>query len=110
MEHAVAVKNLAKYYDDLLAVDHIDFEVKNGEIFGSLGPNGAGKTTTIRMLTGLTKPSEGTAKIFGHDIKSDTVAAKRNIGMIPETRTFVTIFPLRAYPKNKFVEVFSRLF
>jgi len=58
----------------------------------------------------LTKPSEGTAKIFGHDIKSDTVAAKRNIGMIPETRTFVTIFPLRAYPKNKFVEVFSRLF
>ena len=84
MEHAVVVKNLAKYYDDYLAVDHINFEVKRGEIFGFLGPNGAGKTTTIRMLTGLTKPSEGTAEIFGHDIKSDTVAAKRNIGIIPE--------------------------
>ena len=80
----MVVKNLAKYYDDFLAVDHINFEVRNGEIFGFLGPNGAGKTTTIRMLTGLSKPSEGTAKIFGHDIKSDTVAAKRNMGIIPE--------------------------
>ncbi|MGQ9718873.1 MAG: ATP-binding cassette domain-containing protein [Nitrososphaerales archaeon] len=65
VEYAIEVSNLTKYYDKLLAVDHINFDVKKGEIFGLLGPNGAGKTTTIRMLTGLTNPSDGAAKIFG---------------------------------------------
>jgi ABC-2 type transport system ATP-binding protein len=76
--------NLTKYYNELLAVDHINFEVKKSEIFGFLGPNGAGKTTTIRMLTSLTKPSEGTARIFGHDIQSETIIAKRYMGIVPE--------------------------
>jgi len=84
MEYAIQAANLTKYYDDLLAVDHINFEVKKGEIFGFLGPNGAGKTTTIRMLTSLTKPSEGTARILGHDIRSETVAAKKHTGIVPE--------------------------
>jgi len=83
-ESAVEVSNLTKYYDDLLAVDHVNFEVKRGEIFGFLGPNGAGKTTTIRMLTSLTKPSGGTAKIFGYDILNETLAAKRFMGIVPE--------------------------
>jgi len=65
-------------------VDHINFEVKTGEIFGFLGPNGAGKTTTIRMLISLTKPSEGTARIFGHDIQSETIVAKKYMGIVPE--------------------------
>jgi ABC-2 type transport system ATP-binding protein len=56
MNNAIESINLTKYYDDLLAVDHISFEVEKGEIFGFLGPNGAGKTTTIRMLSSLTKP------------------------------------------------------
>ena len=84
MENAIEAINLTKYYGELLAVDHINFEVKKGEIFGFLGPNGAGKTTTIRMLTGLTRPSDGTAKIFGHDIQSETIAAKRYMGIVPE--------------------------
>jgi ABC-2 type transport system ATP-binding protein len=84
MENAIETINLTKYYDEFLAVDHINFEVKKGEIFGFLGPNGAGKTTTIRMLIGLTKPSEGTAKIFGYDIQSQTIAAKKHVGIVPE--------------------------
>ncbi|RLG39652.1 MAG: ABC transporter ATP-binding protein, partial [Thermoproteota archaeon] len=60
---AVEARNLTKYYGSLLAVDHISFEVREGEIFGFLGPNGAGKTTTIRMLCGLSKISDGTAYV-----------------------------------------------
>ena len=84
MEYAIEAINLTKYYGALQAVDHINFEVKTGEIFGFLGPNGAGKTTTIRMLTSLTKPKEGTAKILGHDIQKETLDAKRHIGIVPD--------------------------
>ena len=84
MENAIEAVNLTKYFGDFLAVDHINFEVQKGEIFGFLGPNGAGKTTTIRMLTSLTKPTEGTAKIFGYDIQSQTIAAKKHVGIVPE--------------------------
>jgi ABC-2 type transport system ATP-binding protein len=84
MGSAIEAINLTKYYDDLLAVDHVNFEVEQGEIFGFLGPNGAGKTTTIRMLTSLTKPSDGTAKIFGYDVQSQTIVAKRHVGIVPE--------------------------
>jgi len=84
MENVIEAINLTKYYGELLAVDHINFEVKKSEIFGFLGPNGAGKTTTIRMLTGLTQPSDGTAKIFGHDIQNETIAAKKYMGIVPE--------------------------
>jgi ABC-2 type transport system ATP-binding protein len=84
MGSAIEAINLTKYYDNLLAVDHVNFEVEQGEIFGFLGPNGAGKTTTIRMLTSLTKPSDGTAKIFGYDVQSQTIAAKRHVGIVPE--------------------------
>ena len=71
-------------YGRLLAVDHISFQVEKGEIFGFLGPNGAGKTTTIRMLTTLTKPSEGTAKIFGYDVQREPISAKERMGIVPE--------------------------
>ena len=62
---AIAVEGLTKYYGNLLAVDHIQFDVQRGEVFGFLGPNGAGKTTTIRMLCGLLKPSDGKANVAG---------------------------------------------
>jgi ABC-2 type transport system ATP-binding protein len=68
-----------------MAVDHISIQVQEGEIFGFLGPNGAGKTTTIRMLVGLTTPSEGSATIKGYDIQEDIVNVKRCIGVVPET-------------------------
>jgi len=80
----IQASGLTKFYGELLAVDHINFEVKRGEIFGLLGPNGAGKTTTIRMLTGLSKPTEGKASVLGFDVGSEIVKIKRHIGVVPE--------------------------
>jgi len=84
VELVIEVKELTKYYGPILAVDHISFNVLKGEIFGFLGPNGAGKTTTIRMLTGLTRPTEGTAKVMGFDIVREPKKAKKKIGLVPE--------------------------
>jgi ABC-2 type transport system ATP-binding protein len=84
MTSAIIASELTRYHGDLLAVDHVSFEVQQGEIFGYLGPNGAGKTTTIKMLTGLLRPSEGTAYVRGHDILHDLHQIKRSIGIVPE--------------------------
>jgi len=80
----IQVSDLTKHYGEILAVDHISFEVEKGEVFGFLGPNGAGKTTTIRMLTGLSKPTDGQASILGFDINSEIAQIKKRIGVVPE--------------------------
>ncbi len=84
MEAAIEVQNLTKRYPNVLAVDHINFEVQKGEFFGFLGPNGAGKTTTINILTGITKATSGKASILGHDLAQKPVKAKEHIGVIPD--------------------------
>jgi ABC-2 type transport system ATP-binding protein len=84
MKAIVEAKGLTKRYGHLLAVDHVDLEVFEGEIFGLLGPNGAGKTTIIRMLTGQTKPTLGEALIAGHDIVREPIKAKESVGVVPE--------------------------
>jgi ABC-2 type transport system ATP-binding protein len=84
METAIEVKGLAKNYGEITAVDHINFEVKSGEIFGFLGPNGAGKTTTIRILTGVIKPDSGTATIMGYSILKEPLKAKQIMSVVPE--------------------------
>ncbi|MCL7383151.1 MAG: ATP-binding cassette domain-containing protein [Thaumarchaeota archaeon] len=84
MEYAIVVQELTKRYEDVTAVDHISFEVKEGEIFGFLGPNGAGKTTTIRILTGLIKPDEGRAFVAGYDVLKNPIEAKQCVGIVPE--------------------------
>lgn len=84
MGNAIEAINLTKYYGKVLAVDHISFEVKEGEMFGFLGPNGAGKTTTIRLLTGQAKPSSGSAIVAGFDMAREPMRAKRLIGVVPE--------------------------
>ena len=71
MNKAIALKGLTKRFGEKTAVDHIDLDVNEGEIFGLLGVNGAGKTTTIRMLTDLSMPTEGEAKVLGLDLKND---------------------------------------
>jgi ABC-2 type transport system ATP-binding protein len=81
---AIEIDRLTKYYDDLLAVDDISFEVNKGEVFGFLGPNGAGKTSTIRMLVGLSTPSNGTATVAGYSINDNIVEVKRRVGLVPE--------------------------
>jgi ABC-2 type transport system ATP-binding protein len=85
MNDIIQVKDLTKFYGNNIAVDHISFDVKEGEVFGFLGPNGAGKTTTIRIMVGLTQPSSGTAWIDGHDILKEPVEVKKTIGLVPET-------------------------
>lgn len=88
--NAIEVNNLTKYYDKFLAVDHINFAVQQGEIFGFLGPNGAGKTTTQRMLTTLLAPTEGSILIHGHDLAHDAYPAKQKIGLVPEESNVYT--------------------
>jgi ABC-2 type transport system ATP-binding protein len=80
----IKTERLSKRYDTLTAVDDVSFEVHPGEVLGFLGPNGAGKTTTMRMLAGFISPTSGTASICGHDVETDTLAAKRSIGYLPE--------------------------
>ena len=83
-ENAVEVSNLTKHFGELVAVDHISFQVKKGELFGFLGPNAAGKTTTIRMLTGVIKPDEGTASILSYDILREGLKTRQLMGIVPE--------------------------
>ncbi|QKR00056.1 ABC transporter ATP-binding protein [Metallosphaera tengchongensis] len=80
--YSIEVKDLTKRYGDFTAVDHISFKVEKGEIFGLLGPNGAGKTTTIKMLTGLTPPTEGDAIVSGFSVKEKPIEVKSRIGWI----------------------------
>lgn len=80
----IEAKSLTKRYGLFTAVDDLSFSVEAGEVLGFLGPNGAGKSTTMKMLTGFLSPTSGTAVINGHDILSDTIAAQRCVGYLPE--------------------------
>lgn len=80
----IEVKNLTKYFGVKKAVDNVSFQVEKGEILGFLGPNGAGKSTTMRMITGFILPSSGTSVIGGADIITDSIAARKKIGYLPE--------------------------
>ena len=84
---AIDVDQLTKRFGEFTAVDHVSFQVSDGEIFGLLGPNGAGKTTLIRMLTTLTPPTEGKARVAGHDVREDSDGVRRSIGVIPQALT-----------------------
>jgi ABC-2 type transport system ATP-binding protein len=83
-ELRIEARSLSKHYGSLVAVDELSFEVGSGEVLGFLGPNGAGKSTTMKMLTGFLTPTSGTATINGHDIITDSLAARRTIGYLPE--------------------------
>jgi len=82
--NAIEVENLTRNFGKFCAVDHINFEVKSGEIFGFLGANGAGKSTTIRMLCGLLQSTAGTARVGGFDINSQPEKVKENIGYMSQ--------------------------
>ncbi len=81
---AIRTDGLTKTFGDFVAVDHVTFEVKKGEIFGFLGPNGAGKSTTIRMLCTLSRPTEGTATVAGYDIVKEDAKVREHIGLVSE--------------------------
>jgi ABC-2 type transport system ATP-binding protein len=83
--NAIEVSHLSKRFGALTALDDVSFSVSEGETFGFLGPNGAGKTTTIRILTGISAPTGGSATIFGNDIIRDTIATRKQMGIVHET-------------------------
>lgn len=84
IQYAITANNLTKEFGDFIAVDHISFNIKQGEIFGFLGANGAGKTTAMRMLCGLSKPSSGEATVAGFDVSTQPESIKKNIGYMSQ--------------------------
>ncbi|MDP3209462.1 MAG: ABC transporter ATP-binding protein [Rhodoglobus sp.] len=84
VETILKVEGLTKLFDEKIAVNAIDLEVKAGSFYGIVGPNGAGKTTTLSMITGLLRPTAGKVNVHGADVWSDPVAAKRNMGVLPD--------------------------
>ena len=80
----IVCQNLTKRFGALTAVDNMNLQVREGELFGFLGPNGAGKTTTIKMMIGLLRPTSGTAVIGGYDIQQNPLQAKSILGYIPD--------------------------
>jgi len=82
--NAIVVNELTRTFGDFVAVDHVSFDVRKGEVFGFLGSNGAGKSTTIRMLCGLLNPTSGTANVGGVDVGSDPEGVKRRIGYMSQ--------------------------
>ncbi|MDP8959462.1 MAG: ABC transporter ATP-binding protein [Actinomycetota bacterium] len=84
----IRTRGLTKRYGDHIAVDHLDLEVRRGEVFGLLGPNGAGKTTTILMLLGLSEPSEGEAEVLGLDPTRQPLQVKQRVGYLPDNVGF----------------------
>ena len=86
----IEAQNLTKYYGTLAAVEDVSFEVGRGEIVGFLGPNAAGKTTTMRILTGFSPASRGTARVAGFDVRERPLEVKRRVGYLPES---VPLYP-----------------
>ena len=84
----IETEELTKVYKDQVAVDHLTFNIAEGEIFGFLGPNGAGKTTTLLMLLGLTEPSSGKARVLGLNPMREPIKIKRNVGYLQENMGF----------------------
>lgn len=85
---AIRCEGLTKHYGAIAAVDGLNLVVEEGSIFGFLGPNGAGKTTTVRLLTGLSRPSRGTAWVMGEEVTPTSVSLRRTIGYLPEEPAF----------------------
>ena len=83
-ESVIVVENLTRRFGEFVAVDHINFEVKPGEVIGYLGPNGSGKTTTIRMLLGLLKPSDGKATVLGYDVFKQSEEIRARVGYMSQ--------------------------
>lgn len=80
----IEADGLSKFYGPFAAAREISFKVNRGELVAFLGPNGAGKSTTMKMLTGYLSPSEGTARIAGHDMSTDRIAGSKHLGYLPE--------------------------
>ncbi|MDP1680984.1 MAG: ABC transporter ATP-binding protein [Burkholderiales bacterium] len=95
MTSAIEFCGVHKQFGTLEALKGVDLRVEPGEFFGLLGPNGAGKSTLIHVLAGLVRASSGTAKVMGHDVRSDYRAARRGLGMVPQELVYDPFFTVR---------------
>ena len=80
----ISISNITKKFGNFTAVDNLSMSVKSGEVLGFLGPNGAGKSTTMKMITGFMKPTEGTIKVKGMNVETNSIECKKLIGYLPE--------------------------
>ena len=101
----ISAKGLTKCFGSFTAVDHITFEVKKGEIFGFLGANGAGKTTAIRMLCGLSKPTDGEAWVAGYNVETDPEQVKSRIGYMSQS---FSLYEVLTVSQN--IELFATIY
>ncbi len=95
MSPAIEVRDAAKSYGSLRALDGVDLTIGQGEFFGLLGPNGAGKTTLISILAGLARPTAGSFRVMGHDVANDYRQARRALGVVPQELVFDPFFTVR---------------
>ncbi|WP_296559462.1 ATP-binding cassette domain-containing protein, partial [Pigmentiphaga sp.] len=102
---AIEAQDLTMRFGDFVAVDHVSFRIRRGEIFGFLGSNGCGKTTTMKMMTGLLPPSEGKAWLFGHAVDPRDLATRRRVGYMSQSFSLYTELTVR---QN--LELHARLF
>ena len=93
----IEARGLTKFYGDFPAIEDVSFAAEPGEVIGFLGPNGAGKTTTMRIITGFTPPTAGTAVVAGHDVQEEPLDARASIGYLPETVPLYTDMTVREY-------------
>lgn len=84
MNNIIEIQNLSKSYGTIKALDQVTLNIPKGSIYGYLGPNGAGKTTTMKILVGLLRYFDGSVKIFGQEVKTDTVEVNKRIGFLPD--------------------------
>jgi len=103
-ETSISIQNLTKKFEDKTALENLNLQVNKGELFGLLGPNGAGKTTTINILSGLIKPTSGTAAICGHDVQGETQTVKELIGVCTQE---TAVYPYLTGAEN--LELFGNL-
>jgi len=97
MPVVLEAQNLTKTYADVTAVSHVTMSVERGALFGLLGPNGSGKTTMIKMLTGQTRPTAGSATVLGVDVVRDPVGVRGLVGIIPEQETPPSFLTAKEY-------------
>ncbi|HEV8237077.1 MAG TPA: ABC transporter ATP-binding protein [Gemmatimonadaceae bacterium] len=102
---AIELRGLTKQFGETLALDHVDLVVRPGVVFGFLGRNGAGKTTALRILSGLARPTSGTARVIGHDVATARDAVRARIGFLPDVPGFYPWMTAREY-----LEFAGRLF
>ena len=95
----IEVNHLTKYYGGRPAIQDLSFTVPHGEIVGFLGPNGAGKSTTMRILAGFLSATEGTARVAGHDVATDSETVRRRVGFMPENNPLHDDMRVREYLK-----------